>query len=185
MLPPILRPAGPADQAGSSPTGGGGHDAAMPANPVDEVCLDIAASPEHLYDLVADVANMGRWSPETYRTEWLDGHTKAEPGARFRGWNRTKMGPIPVKWFTTCVVERADRGHVFSFRVRDSGAIWTYRFEPVEGGTRVTETREVGDKPIPARLFGVILGGARDETIRAGMQATLERLKDGAEVTAA
>lgn len=56
--------------------------------PNDAVVLDIAAPPARVWDLVSDVRNMGRWSPETFSTRWLRGAMLPEPGARFRGWNR-------------------------------------------------------------------------------------------------
>ena len=38
---------------------------------MDEARIDIAAPAEVVYDLVANVTDMGRWSPETYRVEWV------------------------------------------------------------------------------------------------------------------
>ncbi len=65
---------------------------------MDEVSIDIAAPPGAVYDLVADVTNMGRWSPETYRCEWLDGCTGPRVDARFKGWNKdSSSGPIPLR----------------------------------------------------------------------------------------
>jgi uncharacterized protein YndB with AHSA1/START domain len=149
---------------------------------MDEVSTEIAAAPEAVYDLVVDVTQMGRWSPETYRCEWLDGATAPLVGGRFKGWNKDKWGPIPVRWSTTCTVERADPGRAFAFKVRDSGARWAYRFEPTDTGCRVTETRELGDKPLIAKVFNVVMGpGKRDDTVIAGMTKTLERLKAAAE----
>jgi len=38
------------------------------AEPADDVAaIDIGAEPEAVWDLVADVTQMGRWSPECYR----------------------------------------------------------------------------------------------------------------------
>ncbi|MBI2710149.1 MAG: SRPBCC family protein [Actinobacteria bacterium] len=148
---------------------------------MDEVSTYVAAPPEKVYDLVVDIEQMGQWSPETYRVGWLDGGTGVRVGARFKGWNRTKLGPFPARWSTTCTVERADRPNVFSFKVRQSGARWTYRFEPDGDGCRVTETREKGPAPIGAKLFSLVAGRSRDETVVAGMRTTLERLKAAAE----
>ena len=147
---------------------------------MDELSIDIAAPPEAVYDLVADVTNMGRWSPETYRCEWLDGCTGARVDARFKGWNKDSLGPLPVKWATICTVRTAARGEEFAFQVRQSGATWTYRFEPSPTGTKLTETREDGTKPVVAKVFSAIVP-RRDEKLLAGMRATLERIKDAAE----
>lgn len=148
---------------------------------VDTASIDIAAPPEAVYDLVADVTNMGRWSPETYRCKWLDDDDGPRTGARFKGWNRQKVGPLPLQWSTTCTVAAAERPGEFAFDVRQSGARWTYRFEPAgDGGTRVTETREDGQKPLPAKVFSAVVPG-RPELLRKGMQETLERIKAAAE----
>ncbi len=52
------------------------------------VSVFVAAPPETVYDLVADLTRMGEWSPETTEVRWLDGATQAKVGARFRGTNR-------------------------------------------------------------------------------------------------
>lgn len=150
---------------------------------MDTASIDIAASPEAIYDLVADVTNMGRWSPECTRCAWLDGATEAAPGVRFKGWNETKAGPFPVKWSTTSTIKVADRGRELSFGTKDSGATWTYRFEAgPDGTTTVTETRTDGAKPFIAKAFAAIVGNAkRDRTLQEGMRQTLQRLKDAAE----
>ena len=38
----------------------------------------INASPDHLYDLVADLPRMGEWSPECERVDWED--ETSDPG---------------------------------------------------------------------------------------------------------
>ncbi len=149
---------------------------------MDEVSIDVAAPPDELYDLVADLTNMGRWSPETYRTEWLDGATEAAVGARFKGWNQDKLGPIPLKWSTVCTITAATRGEELAFSVGESGATWTYRFAASADGTgsTVTETREEGAKPLLAKVFNAVVP-RRDEKLVSGMQETLRRIKAAAE----
>jgi len=147
---------------------------------MDEVSIDIDAPPDRVWELVTDVTNMGRRSPENYRAQWIGGATGPELGGRFRGWNRTKVGPVPLRWSTTCTVDRADRPDEFRFRVRESGATWTYRFEPNEGGgTKLTETRETTND-LRSR-FSFFLGRDRDEVVVDGMRQTLERIKAAAE----
>jgi uncharacterized protein YndB with AHSA1/START domain len=65
--------------------------------------VQIAAPPELIYDLIADVTRMGEWSPECYRCECLDGATTADVGARFRGYNRLGR----YLWATTALVTTA------------------------------------------------------------------------------
>lgn len=164
---------------GAARTLAGQHDE------MDDVHIHIEAPAGAVYDLVADITNMGRWSPETYRAEWVDGATTAVPGARFKGWNHQKILGLPAKWSTTSVVRRAHRGQAFSFDTSTSGARWTYRFEPTETGCRVTESREMVRVPLASRVMDRFIGSIRNRQVVDGMQETLERLKDAAESEAA
>lgn len=85
------------------------------------------------------------------------------------------------------MVSAADSGREFSFARTEPFAgtvVWRYRFDPVEGGTRVTEGYEV-ERPVRRRGWFVIervfRGGNRREELRAGMETTLERLEAAAE----
>lgn len=146
----------------------------------------VAASPEHLYDLVSDPAQMRRWSPEnTGATVPASGPVRV--GTVFRGTNERGR----LRWTTECVVTAADPGERFAFRVRSfvvvspalraAIASWEYRFTPVDGGTHVTETW-TDDRPWPdaiAAVFDRIATGG--DTFAAFQQrnigATLKRLK--------
>src|SRR5260370_22215173 len=77
--------------------------------------MDMAAPPEVVYDLLADITRMGEWSPECYRCVCLDGATAAEVGTRFRGHNR--LGPYRSE--RTAVITAPDRGSKFSFTTLD------------------------------------------------------------------
>ena len=150
---------------------------------MDEARIEIAAPASEVYELVADITNMGRWSPETYRTEWVDGADAPVPGARFKGWNRTKVWGVPATWSTVSTVRQADPGRAFSFDTGLSGARWTYRFEPSADGTgcTVTETRELPNEHPVVKLLSLPLAGVRGKQLLEGMQVTLERLKAAAE----
>ena len=54
----------------------------------DSEQIVIAATPESLYQMVADLCRMGEWSPECQAVEWEDGATGPAEGARFVGHNR-------------------------------------------------------------------------------------------------
>jgi uncharacterized protein YndB with AHSA1/START domain len=152
---------------------------------MDEASIDIDAPAATVYDLVADLTAMGRWSPETHRVEWLDGATAAAPGARFKGWNRAKIGPVPLRWSTTCVVRQADPGRVLAFDTITSGARWTYRFDPRgDGACRVTETRELLRSPLHTKVLDAAIGPLRQRQLVEGMRTTLGRLKVAAEAAA-
>jgi hypothetical protein len=45
----------------------------------------MAASADTIWNLITDVRQIGRYSPETFEAEWLDGATGPALGARFRG----------------------------------------------------------------------------------------------------
>lgn len=150
---------------------------------MDTAQIWIDASPDEVYDLVAEITNMGRWSPECYRTEWVDGATAAAPGARFKGWNRAKVRGVPARWSTTSTIRQADRGRSFSFDTGLSGARWTYRFEAGADGTgcTVTETREDANPNPIIKVLSIPLEGVRRKQLTSGMEVTLQRLKNAAE----
>jgi hypothetical protein len=147
----------------------------------DQTSLRIEASPQRIYDLVTDVAGMGRLSPECTGGRWLDDATGPAVGARFKGSNKRGF----VRWSTTNTVVAAEPGAVFSFETKDSGTRWTYRMEADGSGTIVTESREAfTERPALARFFSkLLLGGVEEHDVemREGMAATLRRLKDLAE----
>jgi hypothetical protein len=61
----------------------------------------VAARPELVWDLVADVTRVGGWSPECIRAAWLGEPGRPQPGARFTGHNRFPNGS---EYEVTCVV---------------------------------------------------------------------------------
>ncbi|MFN8018220.1 MAG: SRPBCC family protein [Acidimicrobiales bacterium] len=154
---------------------------------MDTARIEIDAPADLAYDLVADITNMGRWSPETYRTTWVGEPAAPVPGARFKGWNRATVYGVPTRWATTCTIRRADRGRAFSFDTPFSGARWTYLFEPgaTHGTCTVTETREEVATPLVTRALYLAVGGVRRRQLAAGMHETLHRLKEAAEAEAA
>ncbi len=142
-----------------------------------EVTVHMDATPERIWDLVSDVTKIGRYSPETFEAEWLDGATGPAVGARFRGHvKRNGWGPI---YWTTCTVTECEPGRVFAFGVGSADKplnVWRYRLEPAGGGTDVTESFQL-TPVLPLRIYWALLGWARGRTNREGMRATLERIK--------
>jgi hypothetical protein len=76
----------------------------------------VAARPELVWDLVADVTRVGGWSPECIRAAWLGEPGQPRPGARFTGHNRFPDG---FEYEVTCVVTEADRPRAFAWVVLD------------------------------------------------------------------
>jgi len=148
--------------------------------PNDVVSLHITAPPERIYALISDIAQMGRWSPETYRTRWLGSADAAVPGARFKGYNRWHW----VRWSTTVEIDVADPGRELTFWTVFRGqrkTRWSYTFAPRDGGTDVTETRTRVRLPLPEYSFERLMMRGHEDSFKHGMLATLQRLKDAAE----
>jgi hypothetical protein len=149
---------------------------AKPA-PIDiSVSTVIAAvDPATVYDLISNVTDMPRFSPETTEVSWVGSSGAATVGARFKGTNR--LGSL--KWSTKPTITEAQRGQVFSFKVPGkAGALWTYKFEAIDGGTRVTESvHQSHPSPLPIRLLQRRAGVTdRADNLRSAMQVTLDRL---------
>jgi len=147
--------------------------------------LVMNATPEHIYDLVADLPRMGQWSPECQGVEWEVGASAPVEGARFVGHNRG--GPRKLmRWSRHGRVLVAARGRQFAFATEEGGresTVWRYRFEPVDGGTRVTESYEVKKLPAWARVLDVPTNRHRE--LLEGMRHTLDRLKIATETATA
>jgi hypothetical protein len=145
----------------------------------------VNAAPEHIYSMVADMPRMGEWSPECQRVEWESGATGPAEGAKFVGHNRT--GPRGmIRWSRRGTVLTADAGREFAFATEEGGVegtVWRYHFEPVDGGTQVTESYEVKRIPVWARIVDVPTNRHRE--LMEGMRHTLAQLKTVAESAAA
>jgi hypothetical protein len=140
------------------------------------VTVYMEASAPEIWTLVADVRNTGRFSPETFDAEWLDGVSEPALGARFRGHvKRNEIGPV---YWTTCRVTACDPGREFGFEVLlGSRAVnnWHYEFNPNGSGTDVTESFWI---PVPPILRATsFLGYPRKRRNMRDMRTTLERIK--------
>ena len=147
---------------------------------MDEVAVKINAPAEKVYDLITDVTQMGRWSPECTGGKWTGGATGPAVGATFKGSNRHGL----ARWTTHCTVTKADPGKAFEWEVKESGMRWGYRFEPDGGGTLVTEYREQrAETPFYIKLVqrSGLIGRNREKLLVDGMRQTLERVKEAAE----
>ncbi|WP_369134985.1 SRPBCC family protein [Modestobacter sp. I12A-02662] len=97
----------------------------------------VPASPEEVYDLVSDVTRTGEWSP-VCRGCWWDEGASGQVGDWFTGRNE-----LPDRtWETRSRVVAAERGREFAWLVGGRNARWGYTLEPVDGGTRLTESWE-------------------------------------------
>lgn len=141
----------------------------------------INATPDHVYAMVADLQRMGEWSPECRHVEWEGGATGPAEGAKFVGHNRGGPKQL-IRWSRHGRVLTADPGREFTFVTEEGGresTQWQYRFEPVDGGTRVTESYDVKWLPLWARIVDGPLNRRRE--LHDNMRLTLAQLKDAAE----
>ena len=145
--------------------------------------VTIAADPETVHDLVADVTRMGEWSPVCVGGTWREGDTLWFTGANKAG---------ELEWETQCRVDVNERGREFTFtNCGFAGDIelvqWSYTFAESADGVEVTERWEVL-AAYPEFIEG-LLGGTSAETYldgvkpttQEGMAATLANIKAAAE----
>jgi len=126
-------------------------------NPVLRFEGDSVASPEAVYDLLADLQSHLTWAGarqgDTTRLLSLDAPTgPARVGTEFRS---TGSDGSSARWSDRSVVTEATRPHVFEFvtegrRAGKQGkppwlltAIHRYQLAPMDGGCRVTYTQDI------------------------------------------
>ena len=119
---------------------------------------------------------MGEWSHECRRVEWLDGATTAAPGVRFRGTNKAGLWT----WSRVNEMVVVDAPQTFAWRTVPSrrfpdSSEWRIELEPVEGGTRITQSYEVLRAPAAlAVLYAVLVPAHRGRS--SGLTDDLRRL---------
>jgi hypothetical protein len=129
----------------------------------------IATEPQQLFDIVADPAMHPVIDGSGSVREARDGNPpRLSAGAKF-GMDMKLGAPYKIM---NKVVE-FDEGKQIAWR-HFNGHIWRYTFEPVEGGTKVTEQWDA--RPAKNRIGLVLLGFPVRN--RRGMRATLKRLEE-------
>jgi hypothetical protein len=147
----------------------------------DTVDRYIEATPEAVYDLIADVTRTPERTPDIAKCEWIDGATGPAVGARFKSTNHQHRGP---DWSNKPIVTVADRGVEFSFTRTEPFAgtiLWRHRFAAEGTGTRMTESYEV-IKPITIVGWFIIdtLYGLKDRQaeLRESMVRSMDRVAE-------
>lgn len=148
----------------------------------------VRAEAAAIYAQVADPSQMGRWSPENTGATTHAVGSPLSVGDVFVGTNRRGR----ARWQTRCQVTAAEPGKHFAFRVFQIGlrrpllkapiATWDYAFEPVQDGTRVTETwhddRRGWPDPVAAAFDKIVTGGRLfSDFQRRNISRTLASLK--------
>ena len=147
-----------------------------------EHSIEIDASPTRVWELVSDVRRMPEWSPQVRSTRLRQGHDSIKLGAEFTNLN----GQGDLKWTTHGEIVRFAPGREVAFRIVENFAIWSFRLDPTDqGGTRLVQRRDTPDgiSDLSLELTEGFLGGqaAFTQSLHAGMEQTLQRIKDAAE----
>jgi len=150
-----------------------------------EVTTEIAVKPETVWPLVADLTQMGRWSPENEGVEWLKGASGPAVGVTFKGANRHGS----KTWTTHGRIIEATPNKAIAFLVNVGPfkvAEWRYELAASPTGCLVTEST-VDRRGAVAKFLGRHATGIDDRAThnRATMEQTLARLKAAAESPAA
>lgn len=134
--------------------------------------VEIKATPEQVWAVLADLGRMPEFSPELRKAFVFGGPGL---GANILGINRRKA----VAWPTTSKVVRWEPARAIAWKTRESGATWVYELEPTPTGTAVTGRRVLSSYTIGSKLMVPFLGGAagHDAELNAGIEATLNKIK--------
>ncbi|MEU3642080.1 SRPBCC family protein [Lentzea sp. NPDC034063] len=142
--------------------------------------IDVAASPQRVFDLVSDLRGLSGCAEEYAGGKWLNA-AGPRVGARFRGLNKRGWR----RWPTTSTVTDCSPTR-FAFEVKSLGMAvsrWQYDIEATPEGCRVTEStwdrRPGWYVPITQLATGV---KDRAVTNQRNIEATLERLKRAVEL---
>jgi uncharacterized protein YndB with AHSA1/START domain len=150
----------------------------------NEASIEIAAPPAAVWELVSDLRNMSRWSPQCRKTIVRGG--VMQEGAKLININRQGL----LFWPTQAMVTEFVPEQKVAFKIRENWTIWSFTLIPTsDGGTRLIQRREApkGISDLSVKLTKAVLGGVEDFTsgLEQGMNQTLSRIKADAKRTAA
>jgi hypothetical protein len=148
--------------------------------------MRVAAPPETVYGIIADIGRIGELSPICKAAWWDEGAEPTGGAAPREGSWFTGRNEMPGRdaWERRCEVVLAEPGRALGWIAggRDEGvAEWTYRFLPVDEGTEVVESWKIirQDDRISA-LSDEEVKGLLSMTV-TGIETTLANLKKVAE----
>ncbi len=146
--------------------------------PLLQAQIDIAAPPATVWALISDLKKMPLWSPQT-RVMKMFGPLRV--GAKTVNFNRRRL----LVWPTSSTITVVEPERKLAFRVDANGTEWSYELEPIDGGTRVVESRRApnGIKKFSTVTVNAVMGGVPsfENELVEGMNETLSRLKAAAE----
>lgn len=153
----------------------------LEATELIEESVIIESDRDTVWALVTDMRRMSRWSPSVLRVV-MKTPAPVAVGSRTLNINRHRF----LVWITRSHVTSFEPPRRFAFRIRESRVVWAFELEDSDGGgTVLTQRREtpngINQKSLELedRFFGGI--PAFEQSLRAGMQATLSRIKVDAE----
>ena len=141
--------------------------------------IEIRATPEVVWALVADITRMGEWSPECVRAVWEHGAAGPAVGAHFHGYNRAGT----FEWDAPGVVTDCEAGRLFAFAVPRESAVtnrWRFELAPSAGGTTLTESF---DAPLINVEGSAANFEGRFEMLAKAIKTTIANIKRAAEAT--
>jgi uncharacterized protein YndB with AHSA1/START domain len=148
------------------------------AAPILKAEIEINAPVSKVWNLVSDVSNMPKWSPQCRIMKALG---PIRPGTKTVNLNRRGL----LFWPTTAVITEVVPERKFAFRIPVNTTVWSYEMEPTATGTRLTESRiaENGVTAVSAGLTKTVLGGMDnfERELVEGMNQGLARIKAAAE----
>ena len=152
--------------------------------PTIETSVEVAAPPVRVWELVSDLRNMSRWSPQTVKSFVRGGKVDGRIGLGTRLLNVNRRGFMV--WPTQSRVVRFVPEQEVAFRVKENFTVWSYSLEPTEsGGTRLISRREAPDgiSDVSVKLTKAAFGGVDSFAgeLEQGMRQTLQRIKADAE----
>jgi hemerythrin-like domain-containing protein len=139
------------------------------------VVVDVDAAPEAVWEVVRDVTRVGEWSHECRAATWVDGATRAVPGARFRGRNRNGI----FRWGRRCEIVDVQPGELVwrtvPTRLYPDSSEWRIKLCDLGPGTRIEQSFRVLEAPQRLDpIYATILPSHRDRT--QALTADLRRL---------
>lgn len=125
----------------------------------------VAADPDQVMGVVADITRVGQWSHECRGARWLGGATQAVPGAQFRGRNRAGV----IRWGRRCeIVSVGPREMVWRTvptRMYPDSVQWTIRLHEIQGRTGIEQAYHVLKLPVILDIFyATVIPGHRDRS---------------------
>jgi len=158
------------------------------AGPGVTVEIDIAATPEIVWELVSDINISARFSTEFQGADWVDSDGPRE-GASFVG--RNERSDVDRKWETTSWVVVCEAPKVFAWNVNDRdepSAQWGFELEKIPGGTRLRQRFILGRRlsatghamvDNPEKAAQIL--ASRQEHHKGNMMLNLQGIKEIAE----